>query len=161
MGPNQSVIRLFFVLLLCASRIAEADPTGPPSVYLPRGVILPFLPDLQSEDYSDMDGLKRWLSGQGWALCDGSNGTPDLHSRYLVGTRYPEDTGQRLGRSSHDHRVQTHTGREQGRERRFDRGRFTGIRLPHDGHSHEVDTATSASENLPPSTRVLFIMKVR
>lgn len=39
----------------------------------------------------------------GWVLCDGDNGTPDLRNRFVIGagdTYAPDDSG---GEASHDH----------------------------------------------------------
>jgi hypothetical protein len=47
------------------------------------GPIVAFLPDPKSENYSDLAGLKRWLGDRGWAICDGSEGTPDLSFRIV------------------------------------------------------------------------------
>lgn len=57
----------------------------------------------------------------GWQLCDGTNGTPDLSSRFVMGAAAGRPVGERGGTSNHSHV-------------------FTG-----DGHTHapgsEVDVA--------------------
>jgi hypothetical protein len=60
---------------------AIAAPQPPPG--LPMGSIVAFLPDPKSENYSDLADLKRWLGDRGWAICDGSEGTPDLSFRIV------------------------------------------------------------------------------
>ena len=40
---------------------------------------------------------------QGWSLCDGTNGTPDLRSRFLVGIQPPALPGAIGGSATHDH----------------------------------------------------------
>jgi len=62
----------------------------------------------------------------GWVLCDGNNGSPDLRNRFIVGagdTYAPDDTG---GSSNHTHTFTT------------------------DGHSHLIaaGTAIGAGTNL-------------
>jgi hypothetical protein len=39
----------------------------------------------------------------GWALCDGSNGTPDLRERFVYGCSVGEDPGETGGSTSHQH----------------------------------------------------------
>lgn len=93
----------------------------------------------------------------GWILCDGNNGSPDLRNRFIVGagdTYDPDDTGGAV-----DH---THT--------------FTG-----DGHAHDIaagvgmqgganwDDLTAPAQavgttdvggSLPPYYALAFIMKL-
>ncbi|MBN1946793.1 MAG: tail fiber protein [Bradymonadales bacterium] len=45
----------------------------------------------------------------GWALCDGSNGTPDLRDRFIVGAAPAADPGATGGAISHSHIVDPHT----------------------------------------------------
>lgn len=70
----------------------------------------------------------------GWSLCDGTNGTPDLRNRFVVGagdTYDPDDTG---GSTPHDHA-------------------FTG-----DGHTHQyifgndVNAGTDLSDTTNPTS---------
>jgi hypothetical protein len=128
---------------------------------MPTGTIVAFLPHPKSPHYTDEDGLKRWLLDQGWALCDGTEGTPDLNYRLLLGTVHPEETGQNLGSRTHEHRTRGTTEAARGRERAFSIARGPVVRMPGEGHEHRLDAATDKTEHLPLSTRVLFIMKVR
>lgn len=94
---------------------------------------------------------------EGWALCDGNNGTPDLRNRFIVGAGDTYDPGDNGGNNNHDHNFTT------------------------DGHSHTLgagvdlatgpafdstttpnnDTGTTDSEsNLPPYYALAFIMKL-
>lgn len=54
----------------------------------------------------------------GWHLCDGTDGTPDLRDRFVIGAGLTYDPGDTGGSTTH-----THT--------------FTG-----DGHVHEIDPGT-------------------
>lgn len=45
----------------------------------------------------------------GWQLCDGTNGTPDLRDRFVLGVSTGEDPGVTGGTSSHSHTVDAHT----------------------------------------------------
>ncbi|MGA7980968.1 MAG: hypothetical protein WCA32_12190 [Chromatiaceae bacterium] len=118
------------------------------------------MPQSRSTDYSDQDSLKRWLYEQGWAICDGSEGTPDLNYRLLLGTVHPADVGQNLGSRTHSHRITAETGIGFGREHSYISRRGVSRALEQ-GHRHKLDAGTAAADNLPLSTRVLFIMKIR
>lgn len=69
---------------------------------------------------------------QGWALCDGTNGTPDLRDRFIVGAGNEYVTGSTGGTSSvnlaHSHAVNSHNH---------------GI----PSHGHSVYGSTSTSNN--------------
>ena len=139
----------------------EAAPTPPPPAGLPKGSIVAFLPDLKSAEYSDPDSLKRWLRKQGWAICDGSDGTPDLNYRMLLGTIHPEEAGGNLGSRTHDHRITGNADNVFGREHQVRSGVGRALRVPSDGHKHKLDAGTTQVEHLPLSLRVIYIMKTR
>lgn len=150
-------------VLAAAAMTAEAQ-TGPapfPPPGLPKGAIVAFLPDPQSPDYSDAASLARWLAAQGWAICDGSGGTPDLNYRMLLGTVHPQEAGQHLGARTHDHRATGDTGPAVGREHRIRAGVGHALAVPADGHRHDIEARTTSAEHLPLSMRVIFILKVR
>jgi hypothetical protein len=140
---------------------APVQPAAIPPAGLPRGAIIAFMPDFRGVDYSDTKGLRRWLAGQGWAVCDGKDGTPDLHARMLIGTERPEDAGQRLGSRDHAHRLSGTTDDVYGRDRDFPTGRGYSVRIPEDSHRHGIQGQSDRVEHLPPSTQVVFIIKTR
>jgi hypothetical protein len=97
----------------------------------------------------------------GWALCDGSEGTPDLRNRFIRGTAAGEDPGSVGGGSSHTHvvdppalitgTVSSTVSAEPG-----------GLSIPCLMHTHNLDLApfsSGAATTLPPYTKVAFIMK--
>ena len=45
----------------------------------------------------------------GWLLCDGTNGTPDLRSRFVMGAAAGQDPGAFAGSATHSHTVAAHT----------------------------------------------------
>jgi hypothetical protein len=45
---------------------------------------------------------------EGWFLCDGSNGTPDLGDKYILGAATNEDIGEVAGAASHMHGLESH-----------------------------------------------------
>lgn len=89
---------------------------------------------------------------EGWALCDGSEGRPDLRDRFLLGASDMASTGTVGGTSSHRHSGVTGPARKTGSQPgRFDPG----------GESHEHSLTTSSASHLPPFVRVAFIVKTR
>ncbi len=134
--------------------------SAPPAEGLPKGSIIAFLPDPQSKDYSDDASLRRWLASHGWAICDGTRGTPNLNFRLLIGSTRMETTGQSVGTRTHRHRVQGKTNGTQTRQQTVRQGVAPLIRVPAGRHRHELTATTEPAEHLPPSTRVIFIMKI-
>jgi hypothetical protein len=53
------------------AELSASAPGGPPPAGLPRGAIVAFMQDFGGVEYSVPKGLRRWLPGQGWAICDG------------------------------------------------------------------------------------------
>lgn len=93
----------------------------------------------------------------GWQLCDGTNGTPNLHNRFIIGSQGALETGNVGGDVSHRHNFTT------------------------DGHSHDIDPGggfapgtdyswitntvqvtglTDLASNLPPYHILAFIMRM-
>ena len=128
---------------------------------MPKGSIVAFLPDPDSRSYSDLAGLKRWLRGQGWAICDGTDGTPDLNYRRLLGTVHPEQAGQNIGSRTHQHRVTGTADDGYGRDYQIRSGLGRSLRVPAEGHRHKLAAGAEPVEHLPLSLRVLYIIKVR
>jgi hypothetical protein len=157
--------------LLCAAPISAAPPVPPaneppaePAPVLaqqvPVGTIVAFMPRAGSE-YRGAGGLRGWLARRGWAICDGSGGTPDLRDPMLLGTTDPSRTGERLGARDHAHQVRGETGTPVRRNRSTPTGRQQLRQIPDEQHRHSLRLDTGEADHLPPSTRVLFIMKVR
>ena len=143
-----------------AGAAAASEPMPAAWQAVPVGSIIAFMPRPGS-DYRDISGLKRWLDRQGWALCDGTLGTPDLRNRMLLGTTEIVTTGQRLGNWEHTHQVRGETEMPVRRNRNTPTGNLQLKQIPDDQHRHRVDLTSAKAEHLPPSLRVMFIMRVR
>jgi hypothetical protein len=128
---------------------------------VPKGAIMAFMPSMTGGDYRNASELRAWLARQGWAICDGTGGTPDLRNRMLLGTTDVSSVGQRMGSWEHAHRVRGETGIPVRRNRNTPTGRLQTQQIPDDQHRHRVDMEADKAEHMPPSMRVLFIMKVR
>jgi hypothetical protein len=133
---------------------------GPGLDPLPAGSVIAFVPSAGGFTGTTAE-LRAWLAARGWAICDGTGGTPDLRDRMLLGTTDAGRVGQRLGSRDHDHRVRGETGAPALRNRHTRVGLAELRHLPDDQHRHGVDLASDRAGHLPPSTLVLFIMKLR
>lgn len=97
---------------------------------------------------------------KGWVICDGKNGTPDFVGRSPIGTNgnaYP--LGGSVGQQDHIHTMSGTTGVEKKS------GIRTGAGMQSAGnecefHTHTVNIESTRSSNIPPSTYIIFIMKI-
>jgi len=94
----------------------------------------------------------------GWTLCDGNNGTPDLRDSFVLGASVPSPPGATGGSLTH-----THTGTTNGHSH--------SITGPPDywqqglGYDNQTGTSTDTfttqpANNLPPYYALAYIMKL-
>src|SRR5438045_543441 len=106
-----------------------------------------------------------WAQGgelpDGWAICDGSNGTPDLRDQFIRGGRSLADlNGQHLGRENHSHTFSARTGVPvNGLNSNCTQG-DSGITLAGNDHQHDLGGTTSNEPLLPPHVVLLYLMKI-
>ena len=82
----------------------------------------------------------------GWAICDGTLGTPDLRGQFVMGTTTWEELGDPGGTEEHDHGV-----------RRDDVGRSNGIVWA----TRKVAVSVFNKEkHVPPHVKLVYIMKL-
>lgn len=124
------------------------------------------------------------LIPSGWAVCNGSNGTPDLQGRFVRGVSSDTDVNKVFGAEEHEH---SNSVAQAADDHIHDvAGSLTGtvttgrmselaaapraatkththpfdLDLPSSGtHTHPTSN-TTAADNLPPFVQVYFIMKV-
>ena len=93
----------------------------------------------------------------GWALCDGTNGTPDLRDKFIVGAGggyMPDDTGGNL--------VHTHDGTTDGHVH----GTYSstpgyGLGAPNQRQTSKSDTFTTDPDGIePPYYALCYIKKL-
>lgn len=93
----------------------------------------------------------------GWQICNGTNGTPDLRDQFVVGagdTYAPDDSG---GDVDHNHTF-TSDGHNHSYSPGSDIAGGVGFVI---FNSVETDSGTTAAENhLPPYYAVTYIMKL-
>ena len=105
----------------------------------------------------------------GYALCDGNDGTPDLTDSFVIGagnTYSVDDTGGATTKDlQHTHSVTGYT--EDETERTSVEEGTTGVHpvLPEPYHNHEIDLNTGAGGSatqdiMPPYYALAFIMRV-
>lgn len=125
----------------------------------------------------------------GWRLCDGSNGTPDLRDRFIIGARQDNagvantnvtgaltqtggskdaivvahtHTMQSAGAHAHTYSEAINTGAHPTGSGRFDpTGTQTATTSTAGAHTHTIDSTGSSGDNanLPPYYALAFIMK--
>jgi hypothetical protein len=141
-------------------------PAGAQADGLPRGVIVMWS--------GELDAIP-----SGWALCDGSNGTPDLRNRFVLGVGAPEYLGSTGGSRQHRHPAREHRhqvdppatrlrsmpgyGRYDGYGTAATRGRyylFPGQTFDlRPFSSGAAGTESQDAGHLPPYYKLAFIMK--
>jgi len=100
----------------------------------------------------------------GWALCDGTGGTPDLRDKFIYGCSDGVDPGGTGGATSHVHSVDIpSTGTSAASASFYVTYSGSGLTPADEGHTHYSDppqTDCNSSNNLPPYYKLAFIMKL-
>jgi len=142
---------MLVLMAMVAFSGAKATPSPEPQVTFPKGIIIAW-------------NAKSGAIPTGWAVCDGTNGTPDLRGRYLLGVATFADVGQKPGQATHTHGVSggTSSARNNSDGWGFDAGAdrnrspsVTGL-----DHTHSFTAVTGEATNTPPSYTVLYLMKL-
>jgi hypothetical protein len=99
----------------------------------------------------------------GWALCDGTNSTPDLRDRFIFGWSEGVDPGAKGGSTSHDHTFDIPhflSGLPSAvHQHAAGYGTWSGA----SDHRHGIDPpedTTTIANHLPPYYKLAFIMKL-
>jgi hypothetical protein len=123
---------------------------------VPRGTILPWHPSGEFVQGLDPESKEvKIVAPDGWAICNGQMGTPDLTTRFIRGTDQFADMGHPGGASTHHHGGKTGNP-SSTQEIHSGAGRKHMIPVP--GHIHQIQIGES--ENLPPFVWLVYIMKV-
>ncbi len=117
----------------------------------------------------------------GWALCDGTSGTPNLSDRFIYGTTVSSEIGDTGGLTSHSHTVPLHrhgilytdqtgfrtelTGELQVKQAQtgdptvsiYNNHKHTST---HDDYTEWHETVIGSSDHLPPYYKLAYIMKL-
>lgn len=134
-------------------------PPAPPlaDFGVPKGTILSWVPDLANSLVSDASDL---IPPDGWMVCNGLHGTPNLVDRFLMGAATLETAGTTGGANTHAHRVEGRTTYEVEGIRGGPEGadNFTG--KPNWNHKHDFNVESHEASSLPPFFCVIYIIKV-
>jgi len=114
----------------------------------PKGTILPFAGDITHLP-------------EGWAVCDGQNGTVDLVGRLPMGTATLTQIGKPDGSRTHTHTFSGTTARPDGVPNDHvvqDGG--SPLSVKGTDHTHNYSGTTADGSSIPPVTYVFYIQKV-
>jgi len=117
--------------------------------------------DAQTKDF--LKGMIVLWSGSiasipgGWALCNGSNGTPDLRNNFVVGAGDTYAVDATGGAVSHSHSISKGNHMHE-----IDGGGdiSAGSDYAVETQGADTDTNATASDNLPPYFALAYIMKL-
>lgn len=167
-GPIRCAVQTYWHTLAQQSRTRKLltpkqafVPVAPYGV--PKGTIIPWLPtpDLISIDAA---GKPTVDAPNGWAICDGKNGTPDLRNRFLLGAADLVSAKRLVGSEAHQHAVKGRTSTQEYHERLIwasdpshntIHGQLSDLK-----HTHGVDLMSDPASNIPPALTVIYIMRV-
>ena len=96
----------------------------------------------------------------GFHVCDGKDGTPDLSDRFPAGTVDQTKVGQTFGAAKHSHAGTGTAAMEITKYGWSPNQQFESEGTHTFRHTHPVTITTDEKENYPPSTRLLYIMKM-
>ncbi len=101
----------------------------------------------------------------GWVLCDGTNGTPNLSTKFILGSIFDAEVGQTGGALNHNHPFTSNTHHHHTTPTVTADGVTEGddvVGTTQGDPATSDDVATGTTDNighLPPYYRVAFIMK--
>lgn len=126
---------------------------------VPAGTILPWRPGPAALQIV-ASGERVIVPPEGWEICDGRSGTPDLRDRFIMGTASASDLLKLGGHKTHHHTGVT--GRAIDAGGTFDANNFADGSANHvaAGTLHTHPFTTSEESNLPPYVELIYIMKL-
>ena len=129
---------------------------------VPKGTVLAWWPPPESQQRVWVEELNQFhvtvAPPQGWLLCNGLSGTPDLRGRFVRAIGTYEDIGETGGSEKHAHQIKGKTG--------YDSDGFAGgvessdnFRGTNWNHRHFLDLPSELSDGLPPYATLVYVMK--
>lgn len=125
---------------------------------LPKGTIIPYL------------GLSYNFDKTMWALCDGSNGTPDLRGRFILGSAF-DNIGSEGGELQHEHVLKLDLDGTVTKKNVIENKNFNGpsagvVPFKTEKHEHVFNMtkekgAIGTADNFPPFVRLVYLMKIK
>lgn len=93
----------------------------------------------------------------GFALCDGTNGTPDLRGKFIAGAGDAYDVGDVGGSDTQTHAIDITSGNESGQPSASAGG---GYAVASSDHTHEITGNTGSADNRPAFYALCYIKKL-
>jgi hypothetical protein len=122
---------------------------------VPRGAIIAWYPGDQYREKRP-DGTMKIKAPEGWAICDGTNNTPNLTDRFIRGANQAKSNiGSIAGRESHTHKGEVLKSTMDGATIRYSGGKS---RCADYRHLHGISIAEETV--LPPYICLVYIMKL-
>ena len=92
-----------------------------------------------------------------WQLCDGSNGTPDLRDKFIIGSQKTYEVGDTGGNANHTHGFTT-----DGHKHSFKEGTQinSGFIINIESATTICTGTTDAANNAPPYYSLAFMMRM-
>lgn len=91
----------------------------------------------------------------GWSICDGTNGTPDLRYKFIRGAG--NQVGAQGGSASHSHSIDHYIGCASGSLFVVNGG--CSCMVAAQGHTHSMYVNAQNASNIPPYYELIFIRK--
>ena len=113
--------------------------------YIPRGVIVLW------------HGLIVAIP-EGWIICDGSNGTPDLREKFVKGAAAATEAGTTGGSATHTHGVGTYSA--SGAPSRTVVSGLGLFLAGDDVHTHTISGTSASGSSEPAYYTIQYIMKL-
>lgn len=122
----------------------------------PFGTTVLLLPDFMVGAIIIWSGLVSAIPAN-WQLCDGTNGTPDLRSRFVHGASADGNVGDTAGAENHVHPF-TGDGHDHDLTSGF--GVEAGALLGTDTTTDPATGTTDLTSNMPPYYRLAYIQRM-
>jgi hypothetical protein len=166
-GPIRAEAQSFFHTLSqsqypkCRSLFQERPTIPPPTPFgVPAGTVIAWFPSAARGEVKIDPATRRTtiIPPNGWALCDGTNQTPNLVDKFVRGTNKFEELGSIGGKDTHTHTVSgvtSHAGYIGSGP--FDPGLAANTSRD---HSHDISVTSSKESHIPPFNTLVYIIRL-
>lgn len=138
----------------------DVDYNPPIAQYgVPRGTIIAWHPASEYVKGLQAKEGRVIVPPDGWAICDGTMGTPDLCDKFICGTTEYDKSREQGGHKQHDHGGRTEDIKKEWKgmwKNCLRSGRGSISATTHVSHMHNIKPASS----FPPFISLVFIMKL-
>lgn len=138
----------------------EPDPVLAPYGVPARAIVAWFPTEESLHRDAETSEIIKIIPPEGWAICDGQNGTPNLTEKFIMGNIDAKTIGDYGGVPVHRHRTKGSTGLQNwGKYQSQPEGadNNTGGNWV---HTHSLDLESEEETNIPPNVQLVYIMKL-